>query len=146
MEDHAANRFRRGLLRRMGLEAGAADPDEWVRVHSSPSTDPGGLFAAQRARIQAALTSAGIDVREQPYLLPDHNSRYSVGTSPAERIEIATLVHRRDARRAGQVLADHEARVDEHVRQVTADPRHDEELARLSFEADQRRGDDVSPD
>jgi hypothetical protein len=130
----------------MGLEAGAADPDEWVRVHSSPSTDPGGLFAAQRARIQAALTSAGIDVREQPYLLPDHNSRYSVGTSPAERIEIATLVHRRDQAQAERVLADGKGQIDQLARQVTADPGHDDDLAWLGFEAARRRGDDVSPD
>jgi hypothetical protein len=80
MAEHAAHRFKRGLLRRLGLQAGPPDAD-------------------------------------------------------TTRIEIGILVHRRDQPQAAQTLADRRAQIDEHVRQVTADPARDPELARLSFEA-----------
>jgi hypothetical protein len=126
----------------MGLQAEPPDQDEWVRVFSSPSDDPDGIFARQRAEIREALAAAGIDSRQQPYLLPDHTSFYSIGESASARIEVGILVHRHDQPQAVQALAARQARIHDHVRRVTEDPAHDQELARLSFEAGRLLDDD----
>jgi hypothetical protein len=88
----------------MGLEAGPADPDHWVRVFSGLLDDPETGFSEQSARIYDVLTGAGIDARQQPYVLPDHNWSLLGGPSATRRIEVAVLVRRRDESRAERAL------------------------------------------
>jgi hypothetical protein len=109
----AVDRFRRGLLRRMGLESPPADPEQWVPVFSGLLDDVETGFSEQAARIRDALTEAGIDARQQPYVLPDHHSsRFWGGPGVTGRIEIAVVVRRRDQPRAEQLLATRDAPAD----------------------------------
>ena len=103
-------------LRWVGLqepETPAVDPDAWTPVaHGLQVDDTENGTSEAASRVTAALTAAGIESHQRPYLLQDDISMGRVGLRllgpgpPAvDRIRLAVLVQNRNLPRAGEVVA-----------------------------------------
>jgi hypothetical protein len=95
-------------LQRLGLREAAPDPAEWVPVFWAGVNDLETGFSQAAADAAKALEDAGLEVTQQPHVLPDDTgfNQAAGGFSPSAsgRIRIAVLVHRRDFERAKEVL------------------------------------------
>jgi hypothetical protein len=92
----------------MGRQEPPPNPEAWVPVATGRVDDTDTGASNYAATITQALTDAGIDAQQRPYVVPDNSGLAAavllVNRSAAERVQVAVLVHTRDLARANEVV------------------------------------------
>jgi hypothetical protein len=92
----------------VGLQEPPPDPEAWVPVATGPVDDSGTGASSYASTISQALTDAGIEARQRPYVVPDNRGLAAallvVNQSAADRVRVAVLVRARDLERARSVV------------------------------------------
>jgi hypothetical protein len=108
-QDQPAEKPKHRWLARLGLQEPPADPEAWVPVATGRVDDPGTGASNYAKTIAQALTDAGIEAQQQPYVVPNNRGLAAavllVNRSAAERVQVAVLVHTRDLALARSVVA-----------------------------------------
>lgn len=133
-----SNTPKRRWLKWVGLQESEPDPEAWTAIATGiPIDEPATGTSDTAAGIVEILRRAGIEARQQVYVLPDQvkltigpGVAGDSGPDPASRLRVAVLVHNRDLERATGL-----PELQQELRHRQVSPLSDDELTRQSLQA-----------
>jgi hypothetical protein len=109
-QDQPAEKPKHRWLARLGLQEPPPDPEAWVAVATGRVDDPDTGASNYAKTIGQALTDAGIEAEQRPYVVPNHRGLAAAvllfNQSAADRVQVAVLVRTRDVAAARSVVGD----------------------------------------
>jgi hypothetical protein len=108
-QDQPAEKPKRRWLAWLGLQERPPNPEAWVPVATGRVDDTDTGASKYANTIAQALTDAGIEAEQRPYVVPDNSGLAAavllVNRSAAERVQVAVLVHTHDLAQARSIVA-----------------------------------------
>jgi len=124
----------------MGLEGNVPDLEAWVRVTAVAVESDHTLLSPRARQVIDELERAGIEVRAEPYVIPDSGAKLYRLQPPGEavdRVRAAILVRARDHDAAVELFRDADLAAEQRRHRLAdaVEPLSDAELTRQALNA-----------